>query len=39
MRNQSVPFPFAELHAKVVLEDSQSADCILYCPVLADPIK
>ena len=37
--DQSVAFPFAELHAKVVLEDSQSADCILYCPVLADPVK
>jgi len=37
--DQSVAFPFAELHTKVTLENSSSADCILYCPVLGEAVE
>ena len=35
---QSVAFPFAELRARVILEDSSPADCVLFCPVITDAL-
>jgi hypothetical protein len=37
--DSSVAIPFAELYTKVTLEDSTSADCALFCPVLAEAIE
>lgn len=37
--DQSIAFPFAELQAKVILEDSSSRDCILFCPILTEPVE